>query len=355
MHTNPLTIWLQQRLAERDEAFSVRSLTPQPTRAVLERHQSALLRETLTHAVRSRHYVERFRDIDLVKIAEKPPLAVLSELPFTTQGELRADPHAFLCVPPDEVERIVTLPTSGTTGAPKRVFFSAAELEQTAHFFRFGMQNIARRGGRTMIFMRGGRPDGFAVPDGVCDLLTRSLAAFDCAATTYGEISDPAHAYAALCAAAPTCVVAVASQLRELVRLGDAPSVKTVLLSADNTPDDAIAELKKAWNCSVFRHYGMTETAFGCAVDCAEGSGMLLREPDMIIEVIDPVTGAQLPDGERGELVLTTLTRRVMPLVRYRTGDFSQILATPSAAVDCGTDGDADCILRRLDTVQGHG
>ena len=328
---NPLTKWITSRLGE------------PPSRCALEAHQLALLRETFACAQASRHYSERLRGCEL---AGGTPLEALQILPFSYPQELRAEPQAFLCASPSEVERIVTLPTSGTTGNPKRVFFAERELQLTADFFEFGMQNITRPRERTMVFMRGGSPDGSAVPGGVCDLLARALPCFGAEAIAYGEVSDPDHARAALISSGASCAVGIASQMLEIARFpGAQPQLRTVLLSADNTPRDAVEELSKRWNCEVFRHYGMTETAFGGAVDCSGGSGMHIREPDMIFEIIDLATGEQLPDGARGEIVLTTLTRRVMPLIRYRTGDFSRILTEPC---ECG------CILRRLDEVQGH-
>ena len=316
------------------------------------------LRETLSFVSRSRHYAERFRDTE---ISSETPLKTLQTLPFTYPAELRTEPLAFLCVPLSEAERIVTLPTSGTTGTPKRVYFSAAELGATEHFFRFGMRSIARHGGRTMVFMRGGAPDGFAVPGGVCDLLSQAQSSIGCTSIAYGELGDDAQVEAASVALRTSnadCVVGTAAQMQRLAHLGPQPSVRSVLLSADDTPREVLAELAKAWRCRVFRHYGMTETAFGGAVDCrpvfdgsdeadcVEGEcGMHIREPDMIFEVVDPATGEQMPDGEPGELVLTTLTRRVMPLVRYRTGDISRIIP---GKCPCG------CVLRRLDYVTGH-
>ncbi|MDR0904562.1 MAG: AMP-binding protein [Oscillospiraceae bacterium] len=329
---NPLTLWLGEKLG-----------TAAPSRAALDAHQLRRLRETLAQSLNSRHYRERFRDHNF---SGATAAEVLQALPFSSPSELRAEPLAFLAVPPDAAERVVTLPTSGTTGQPKRVYFSAAELENTAHFFQFGMQNIARRGGRVMLFMRGGEPGGFAASGGVCDLVTRAVARFGCSAVTYGEVDDAEHARAALLESGADCAVGVAAQMLKIARLpGRQPRLKSVLLSADNIPAEIAAELENRWNCEVFRHYGMTETAFGGAVDCGAHAGMHIREPDMIFEIIDPISGVVLPDGERGEVVLTTLTRRVMPLVRYRTGDFSRIIPGDCA---CG------CPLKRLDNVEGH-
>jgi phenylacetate-CoA ligase len=78
----------------------------------------------------------------------------------------------------------------------------------------------------------------------------------------------------------------------------------------------------------------MTEMGLGGGVDCAAGRGYHLREADLYFEIIDPDTGAVQPDGEYGEVVFTTLTRRGMPLIRYRTGDVSRFI--PSQC-PCGT------------------
>jgi len=78
----------------------------------------------------------------------------------------------------------------------------------------------------------------------------------------------------------------------------------------------------------------MTEMGLGGGVDCEARCGYHLREADMLFEIIDPVSGECLPDGEYGEVVFTTLTRRGMPLIRYRTGDVSRFLTEPCP---CGT------------------
>jgi hypothetical protein len=83
----------------------------------------------------------------------------------------------------------------------------------------------------------------------------------------------------------------------------------------------------------------------GGGVDCEAHAGYHLREPDLYLEVVDPSTGQVLPEGAPGEIVLTTLTRRGMPLVRYRTGDLSRLVPGPCP---CGS------ALRRLARVRGR-
>jgi phenylacetate-coenzyme A ligase PaaK-like adenylate-forming protein len=330
---NPLTEWLSRKIG-----------AGAPSRGLIDAFQVEKLRETLSLAARGSFYRERLRGF-------APPRGgapdILQALPFTYPRELRAGSLSFLCVPPSEASRVVTLGTSGTTGNPKRVYFSPDEIESTVDFFDFGMRNIARPGGRVMIFMRGA-----GAPDGVCDTLTRGLRRFGCEGIAFGEVSSlgpvssPEAARRALMESGADCAVGTAAQMLQIASLpGMQPRLRSLLLSADNIPAAAVLRLKNAWGCDVFSHFGMTETCFGGAVDCPRHSGMHIREPDMIFEIIDPATGERLPDGERGEIVLTTLTRRCMPLIRYRTGDISRLLTGPCP---CG------CALKRLGSVEGH-
>jgi phenylacetate-coenzyme A ligase PaaK-like adenylate-forming protein len=106
----------------------------------------------------------------------------------------------------------------------------------------------------------------------------------------------------------------------------------------------AISEkITKAWGCKVYEHYGMTEMGLGGGVFCEALNGYHLREADMIFEIVDPLTGKRIPDGNYGEIVFTTLTRKGMPLIRYRTGDISRFLIEPCP---CGT------VLKTMDRVQ---
>ncbi|MBQ8264845.1 MAG: hypothetical protein IJY96_08750, partial [Oscillospiraceae bacterium] len=102
---------------------------------------------------------------------------------------------------------------------------------------------------------------------------------------------------------------------------------RTVLLSADYVPEAVYPFLEKQWGCRVLGHFGMTETCFGGAVECLLHRGMYLRRNELYAEIIDPHSGRLLPHGETGELVLTTLRREAMPLIRYRTGDYARLAA----------------------------
>jgi phenylacetate-coenzyme A ligase PaaK-like adenylate-forming protein len=107
-----------------------------------------------------------------------------------------------------------------------------------------------------------------------------------------------------------------------------------VLLTTDHVPQAIKRVIEERFACQVYNHYGMTEMGLGGGVDCEARRGYHLREADLLFEIIDPKTGGVLPDGECGEVVFTTLTRRGMPLIRYRTGDVSRFIPGPCS---CGT------------------
>ena len=304
--------------------------------------QLGALRETLgLMKAKSRFYRERLAGFSPEDIRS---MADVARLPLTTAADLIASPEAFLCVPPRDIGRVVTLMTSGTTGAPKRLFFTDADQELTVDFFHRGMTTMAGPGDRVMIFMPG------QTPGSVGDLLKKGLARFDCDSVIYGPIRDDMDALETLRRERSTVLVGIPSQILRLARLdaaGALPrlSFKSVLLSADYVPLSVVRAVEDAWSCMVFGHYGMTETGLGGGVECAARVGYHLREADLLTEIVDPTSGRPVPDGEAGEVVFTTLTRNGMPLLRYRTGDMSRFLTDPCP---CGT------VLRRLDRVSGR-
>lgn len=109
--------------------------------------------------------------------------------------------------------------------------------------------------------------------------------------------------------------------------------VGVLFLAAEYLPDPMRQDLQKIWGCRIHTHYGLTEMGLGVAVECAAGDGYHFNEADLILEVVDPLTGELVEDGVEGELVFTTLNRQAMPLIRYRTHDLSRVIPDPCA---CG-------------------
>jgi phenylacetate-coenzyme A ligase PaaK-like adenylate-forming protein len=129
-------------------------------------------------------------------------------------------------------------------------------------------------------------------------------------------------------------LVGIPTQVLVLARYGERLTLKSVLLTTDHVPDAIARAVEHAWDCRVYNHYGMTEMGLGGGVECQARRGYHLREADLYFEIVNPVTGEPVAEGETGEVVFTTLTRRGMPLIRYRTGDISRFIP---GDCPCGT------------------
>lgn len=306
-------------------------LTLPLTQAAVDAYQLRALSAQAAYAVEhSRFYRQLYQGYDLSR-----PL----ELPLISAADLVAAGTGMVCLSQSKIKRIVSLMTSGSTAAPKRIYFSQADLELTVDFFANGMQLLTRAGERVMICMDG------TTPDGLGDLLARGLRRMGAEPLIYGYIRDAADAARYALARQPHCLVGVPRQVMAMAELCPELRPRTVLLSADNIPDSLRQQLEQLWQTSVFAHWGMRETGLGGAVECPAHCGQHIRHADLLLEIVDPSSGERLPDGEWGEIVVSTLTREAMPILRYRTGDISRLISEPCP---CGSP------LKRLDAVEGH-
>jgi phenylacetate-CoA ligase len=307
------------------------------TRQAIELYQLQKLRETIRLAYSRSQFYRNF----LKGIAEKE-ITCLSDLmsfPFTTAEDIREHSLQLLCVSQDEIGRVVTLETSGTTGKSKRIYFTPADQELTIDFFQQGMSTLAEAGDRVMILLPCEREGS------VGDLLATALARLSVRSVRQGIVRNILETLNIMHKEKVNSMVGVPVQVLALARYADAVNIpinlKSVLLSTDYTPAVIVRELEHLCGCRVFEHYGMTEMGLGGGVECEAHCGYHLRESDLFFEIVDS-TGNLVSEGQEGEVVFTTLTRQGMPLIRYRTGDVSRFLPGPCK---CGT------VIRRLDRI----
>ena len=231
---------------------------------------------------------------------------------------------SMLCVSQGDISRVVTLQTSGTEGRPKRIFYTAGDQELTVSFFHHGMSELTSEGEAVMVFLP------FKAEGCVGDLLIRGLKRLGVQPVGYGLMDDLANCAKAILENRISCAVGIPVQFLALGeycrKRGIYLPLKAVLLSTDYLAIPVRERIASALGCEVYNHFGMTETGLGCALECGAHDGMHIRENDIYAEIVHPVTHEVLEDGEWGELVITTLTREGMPLLRYRTGDFARLL-----------------------------
>lgn len=295
----------------------------------LEGYQLKKLRETLQFAKKnSRFYAEKLSCIDTDKVDS---FEEFKNIPFTYPHQIRQSSLDFLCVPQREIKRIVTIQSSGTSGAEKRIYFTEQDLNLTVDFFKVGMSCLTDESDRVMVLLPGNSYGSIG------DLLKKALGRSKVECFIHGVIVEPEQTAKEIIENDITCLVGIPMQVLYLSKLKSElfkSRIRKVLLSTDYVPEALIEELTRQYGCKVFTHYGMTEMGYGGGVECEALDGYHLREADLYFEIVNPDTGEAVPDGQLGEVVFTTLTREAMPLIRYRTGDIASFSADPCA---CGT------------------
>ena len=329
MKVTPLEHWILERtqLATKSQE-------------ALRSYQLGELIKTLTYAKeKSRFYQERLSDSDLTSITS---LQDFEQIAFTTAEDIKRNNLDFICVCSSDIERIVTLNTSGTTGDEKRIFFTHEDLETTIDFFQHGMDCLLDESDKVMVLLPG---PSYA---SIGDLLKKALAKSGIPCIVHGVLSDVDKTAQCIEENNITCLVGIPMQVLYLSRVKPElfyTHIKKVLLSTDYVPDALVEALSRNGTCKVFNHYGMTEMGYGGGVECECLNGYHLRENDLYFEIINPITGESVEDGVYGEVVFTTLNRQAMPLIRYKTGDMARF---STKACACGT------FLRTMEKVLGR-
>jgi phenylacetate-coenzyme A ligase PaaK-like adenylate-forming protein len=230
---------------------------------------------------------------------------------------------------------VISGATSGTTGPAKRVFYTETDTAHTVGFFAAGISEMLSAGEKCFIAFP------FTGPFGLGDLIAKAVeqlggipirAGFG---QTFGEMLDLINE------TRPETYIGFPVTLLSLARLhGENFPIKRALVSGDACPEGVFSELEKVLRSKLYPHYGSRECGLGGAVTCPAFHGMHLRENHIIPEIIDE-NGNVLPDGQYGELVITTVGADAMPLIRYRTGDYTRLLPP----CPCGG------VTKRIDTV----
>ncbi len=212
-------------------------------------------------------------------------------------------------------------------------------------FFAHGVAAMASRGDRMLIALPGEREGSVGYQ------LAKGISRAGVIPLPHGLSLDPAQTLAHMEHERATCVIGLPVHMLALARRESALAdsvfrrLRFVVLCSDHVPASIVNSLRQRFDGEVFEHYGSTEMGLGGGLDCEAHAGYHLREPDLHFEIVSPKTGEPLPDGEIGEVVFTTLRRRAMPLIRYRTGDLSRFLSCPCP---CGS------VLRRLEKVRNR-
>ena len=313
-------------------------------RQQLEALQVEKLRRTIDICLQSPFYKrvlgERGITSDTIKTIDD-----VRRLPFTTKQDLREN-YPFGLVGGNMKDAIRIHSSSGTTGNPTVVTYSRHDIESWANMIARSMYMVGCRD--TDVFQNS---SGYG-------MFTGGLG-FQYGAEKLGATTVPAAAgnskrqimfirdFGTTCLhAIPSYAIRLAEVFHEEGIDPRSTKLHTLFIGAEPHTDEQRRRIERLLGVKAYNSFGMTEmNGPGVAFECQEQNGMHLWEDNYILEIIDPDTLEPVPDGEIGEMVLTTLDRTMMPILRYRTHDLTRILP-----------GDCPCgrTHRRIDRIKGR-
>ena len=292
-------------------------------------------------AARAARQLERLRETVAWAVARVPfhaarlgaarlrTLDDLAALPFTRKSDLREHyPFGLFAVPPHELARIHA--SSGTKGKPTVVGYTAGDLDVWREVMARVMTAAgARRGDLLHVaFGYGLFTGGLGFHDGG-ERIGMTVVPVSSGNTARHHLLLQDFRPAAICGT-PSFVLHIAESLREQGGDPSALGLRYGMYGAEPWTEGLRGALERAFGCPAYDTYGLSEIVGpGVAGECEARRGLHVCDDHFLPEVIDPATGALLPAGQEGELVLTTLTKRAIPMVRYRTGDVTTLDPEP--------------------------
>ena len=296
------------------------------TRPEIEALQLERLQKTVRHCMNSPFYKKRFEENGLTPDSIKS-LDDLKKIPFTTKQYLRDNyPFGIASVPLEKAVRLHS--SSGTTGNPTVILHTQKDLDEWANA-------VAR-----CLHMVGLRPGDVFQNSSGYGMFTGGLG-FQYGAERLGMLTVPAAAgntkrqLKFITDFGTTALHAIPSYVTRMYEvmqeMGIDPrrdtKLKTLVIGAEPHSEEQRRRIEEMMGVKAYNSFGMSEMCGpGVAFECQEQNGLHIWEDYYIVEIIDPETLEPVPEGEVGELVLTTINREAMPLLRYRTRDLTRIL-----------------------------
>ncbi len=294
----------------------------------LEKLQLKKLKEALNAASTTNYYKSLFQkeNIDPGSINS---LQDLQNIPFTTKDDLRRSyPDGMVAVNKDKIVRLHA--SSGTTGKSTVIFYTQDDIDSWADVVARGMYSAGVRCSDVFQNMM-----GYGLFTGGLGL---HYGAEKIGCLVIPSATGNSRKQIELMEDFNSSVIHItpsyALHLKEVIEQEgidpkDLP-IKKAILGAEPYTQSTRDKIESQYNIDVYNGYGLSEmNGPGVAFECSEKKGMHIWEDFYIPEIIDPDTGKRLPDGEYGELVITHISRKAMPILRYRTRDLTRLIDTP--------------------------
>lgn len=305
--------------------------------------QLSRLKATLAQVYAHVPHYRRAFDAHGVQPDDLKTLADLAKFPFTVKADLRDNyPFGMFAVPLERIARVHA--SSGTTGKPTVVGYTKADVEMWATVMARSLRASGVRAGQMVHnaygygLFTGGLGAHYGIEKLGCTVIPMSGGASERQVQLIMDFRPDAIMVT------PSYMLALLDEFRRQGIDPRATSLEVGVFGAEPWTEAMRAEVESAFDMHAVDIYGLSEVIGpGVANECVETKdGLHIWEDHFYPEVIDPATGAVLPDGERGELVFTSLTREAMPIIRYRTRDLTRLM--PGSARS----------MRRMEKVTGR-
>lgn len=303
------------------------------SREEIECVQLTRLKEIIRACFQTSFYQHRFKSIGLNSVNDISLLADLKKIPFAVKDDLRQSyPTGLLSTSFDEVVRVHA--SSGTTGIPTVIYLTQDDLNAWSDIVARSVYSTGVR--KSDVFQNmmsyglftGGLGLHYGAERVGCMIIPAG------GGNTKRQIKLMKDFGTTVIHITPSYLLHIYNQLPELGERIENLKIKKAFLGAEPYSENTKTKLEELFQIDVYNSYGLSEmNGPGVAFECVEKKGMHVWEDAYILEIIDPTTGEPLPDGQEGEVVLTNLTRKATPLLRYRTRDLAYVYTDTCA---CG-------------------
>jgi phenylacetate-CoA ligase len=303
------------------------------TRDEISQLQIERLQSTLNRVYKNVPYYKKLFDDKGIIPEEINSLDDLRQIPFTTKDTLRENyPYGMFAVPLREVVRIHS--SSGTTGKATVVGYTRNDLKHWSELMARVLVSVGvTKDDKVQIaFDYGLFTGGFGFHYG-SELIGASVVPTSTAAPEK-QIHIMRDYKTTILACSPSFAISIFEKMKALGIDPNELVLKTGIFGSEPWSEKIREQLQKSFYIDAYDTYGLSEIMGpGVASECIKKCGLHLFEDHYIAEIINPDTGDLLPHGETGELVLTTITKEAVPMIRYRTGDLTSLIDEPCS---CG-------------------
>lgn len=312
----------------------------------LENLQLSRLKNTVERAAHKSPFYSKVFKQEGINADKVKSVKDIKSLPFTRREDLRAHfPFGFCTL---SVEKIVRVHTStGTTGKPKAIFFSRRDITEAANLIARCMRMTGARAGDVFQNMMsyGLFTGGLVFHYGAEKLGALVIPAS--AGNTEKQIELMKDFNTTIIHLTPSYALYLADFLEKKgVNPQEGLSLRIIYTGAEPYSEKIREKIEKIYGVQAFNSYGLSEmNGPGVGFECPQKEGMHIWEDNFILEIIDPDTQEPVPEGQEGELVLTSINREAMPILRYRTGDIALIYPE---VCNCGR------VHRRISPIKGR-